>query len=456
MENRIYKFIQLGFFTLEFLIFNIVIHFTFFSSKIGVYDPFGNEISLRFIFNIIWLVAILINRTYSIKNVEHFVALLTSAARTILTFVAFSLGYLVFVKTIYFSEALLFQTFLVILVSIIGFRIGFRFFVFTFMPNGIESKNVVILGQGAIANDLNSFFKAKRILGYNLKKRFEDPTRDSESYIQRLREYCKTNHVEEIYYASNYMSKDFMRKIIDFADNNLIRFRFALDYEGYLRGNTSLEYYDHTPVFTYRKEPLEHLSNRIIKRTFDVIFSSAVILLIYPIMIPLLALMIKLSSPGPVFFVQERSGRGNATFKCLKFRTMTLNAESNSMQATKNDTRVTRLGAILRKTSLDEFPQFLNVFVGQMSVVGPRPHMLQHTEEYGQIVNRFMVRHLVKPGITGNAQVNGYRGNTETDEAMIGRVKHDVYYLENWSLWFDIKIIFYTVYNIFKGEENAY
>ncbi len=456
MENRIYKFIQLGFLIFELLIFNAVIHLTFFNSTVGVYDPFGSEVSLWFVFNVVWLTSILINRTYLVKNLERSISLVSSGTRTIVTFIAFILSYLVFVKTIYFSEQLLFQTFLLITLCIIGFRLAFRFCVFTFMPNGIEAKNVVILGQGAIANDLNSFFKTKRILGYSLKKRFDDPTRDSDTYIKELSNYCHENKVEEIYYASNFMSKEFMRKIIDFADNNLIRFRFALDYQGYLRGNTSLEYYDQTPVFTYRKEPLEHLSNRVIKRIFDIFFSSIVILLIYPIMFPVLAVLIKLSSPGPVLFVQDRSGRNNETFRCYKFRTMTVNTNSNSTQATKNDARVTRLGAFLRKTSLDEFPQFLNVLIGNMSVVGPRPHMLQHTEDYGKIVNRFMVRHLVKPGISGHAQVCGFRGNTENDEAMEGRVKHDVYYLENWSLLFDLKIVFYTVYNIFKGEENAF
>jgi len=456
MENRLYRFIQLGLFTIELLLFNLIIHFTFFSQKIGVYDPFGNEVSVWMMFNITWVTSVLINKTYHIRNIEKLSTLVSAAGKTLITFMAFTLGYLVFVKTIYFSETLLFQTFSAVVFSIIGFRVVFRFLIFYFMPNGIDSKNVVILGEGAIANELNSFFKNKRILGYNLKKKFEDPTRDSETYLSQLKSYCKANKVEEIYYASNYMSKDFMRKIIDFADNNLIRFRFALDYQGYLRGNTSLEYYDHTPVFTYRKEPLEHLTNRIMKRLFDIVFSSLVILLVYPIMMPILAVLIKISSKGPVFFVQERSGRKNETFKCFKFRTMTVNSSSDKMQAVKGDARITKLGAFLRKTSLDEFPQFLNVFIGNMTVVGPRPHMLQHTEDYGKIINRFMVRHLVKPGITGHAQVSGFRGNTENDEAMEDRVKYDVYYLENWSIWFDVKIVFLTVYNVFKGEENAF
>ena len=166
--------------------------------------------------------------------------------------------------------------------------------------------------------------------------------------------------------------------------------------------------------------------------------------------------MIKLSSKGPVLFKQLRSGVNNEEFVCYKFRSMTISTDADSKQATQADIRVTWLGKFLRKSSLDEFPQFINVLMGDMSIVGPRPHMLLHTEEYSALINKYMVRQLVKPGITGIAQVRGYRGETKELQDMEGRVRLDVWYIENWSLSLDINIIFQTILNLFKGDEKAY
>jgi lipopolysaccharide/colanic/teichoic acid biosynthesis glycosyltransferase len=167
-------------------------------------------------------------------------------------------------------------------------------------------------------------------------------------------------------------------------------------------------------------------------------------------------LLIKLESRGPVFFIQKRSGKDDEPFWCFKFRSMKVNTESDEVQATKDDPRITRIGAFMRRTSLDELPQFFNVFLGNMSICGPRPHMLLHTKQYSTSINKFMVRHLLKPGITGWAQVNGLRGETESPELMQKRVEYDLWYMENWSLMLDVKILFMTIINMFKGEKNAY
>jgi len=219
---------------------------------------------------------------------------------------------------------------------------------------------------------------------------------------------------------------------------------------------TNMEFYGDLPVLVLKDEPLHRLRNKIIKRTFDIFFSSLVILLIFPILLPVVALLIKRESPGPVFFIQKRTGYFNKPFRCFKFRTMKVNSDSDRKQATKGDNRITKIGAFLRKTNLDEFPQFFNVFLGHMSVVGPRPHMLNHTEDYARLIDDFMIRHQVKPGITGWAQINGYRGPTETVNKMAKRVEYDVWYIENWGFLLDIKCIIRTVTNMFKGEENAF
>jgi putative colanic acid biosynthesis UDP-glucose lipid carrier transferase len=243
--------------------------------------------------------------------------------------------------------------------------------------------------------------------------------------------------------------------LISFAENNLIRFKILPDFRGFDNKKIKINFYDNVPVLTIRKEPLENISNRILKRLFDMLFSSLVILLIFPWVFPIIAILIKLSSKGPVFFKQLRSGRDNNAFYCYKFRSMRVNSLADELQAKKNDPRITRIGKVLRKTSLDEMPQFFNVLIGNMSVVGPRPHMLKHTEEYSKVVNNFMVRHFVKPGITGLAQVKGFRGETTDPFLMQKRVEHDVWYIENWSILLDIKVIVLTLWSITIGDENA-
>jgi len=212
----------------------------------------------------------------------------------------------------------------------------------------------------------------------------------------------------------------------------------------------------HFPVISSRAEPLENVNNKMFKRIFDICFSVFVIVFVLSWLIPLIALLIKLETKGPVFFKQQRSGKNNLPFFCLKFRSMSVNSEAHIKQATKFDSRITKVGAFIRKTSIDELPQFFNVLAGNMSVVGPRPHMLQHTEQYSAIIDKFMVRHLLLPGITGWAQVNGLRGETNLEGDMEKRVEADIWYLENWSMLLDLKIAFLTVWQIFTKNDKVY
>lgn len=185
-------------------------------------------------------------------------------------------------------------------------------------------------------------------------------------------------------------------------------------------------------------------------------FSLIVILGLLSWLTPVLAILITLESKGPVFFRQSRNGVDNREFYCYKFRSMAPNHDADNYQATKNDMRITKIGKIIRSTSIDELPQFYNVFFGTMSVVGPRPHMVKHTNEYSDKVDKYMVRHFVKPGITGLAQVRGYRGEIEKDADILNRTKFDIFYIENWSMFLDIKIMVQTVINAVKGEAKAY
>lgn len=209
------------------------------------------------------------------------------------------------------------------------------------------------------------------------------------------------------------------------------------------------------PCMVHTFTPLNRGINPLIKRAFDLVVSGT-FLLVSPIIFIPIAIAIKCTSKGPVFFKQKRTGIHGSEFMCYKFRSMKVNVDADRLQATEDDPRKTKLGDFLRRSSLDELPQFYNVFVGNMSVVGPRPHMISHTEEYTRLVDKYMIRHAVKPGITGWAQVNGYRGGTKHLWQMEKRVEYDVWYITNWNIFLDFKIVLMTIFNGLRGEENAY
>ena len=192
-----------------------------------------------------------------------------------------------------------------------------------------------------------------------------------------------------------------------------------------------------------------------LKRLLDIVFSLLVFPLFGLILIPV-AIAIKLDDGGPVFYKSARVGKGFQKFNMLKFRSMKVNDEADSKQATADDPRKTRFGDFLRRSNIDELPQFINVFKGEMSIVGPRPHMLAHTEIYAQLIDKYMVRHFIKPGVTGWAQTNGFRGETKELSQMEGRVKADIWYMEHWTLLLDLYIIYKTIANVIIGEKNAY
>jgi len=236
----------------------------------------------------------------------------------------------------------------------------------------------------------------------------------------------------------------------------MIKVKLIGDSRSFQQKALELEQFDQIPVFNISTIPLDDIRNQITKRIFDLVFSSIVIVTVLSWMIFVIAIAIKLDSRGPVFFRQRRSGKGNKPFDCLKFRTMILNPEADTKQATADDPRITKLGAFLRKTSLDEFPQFLNVALGDMSIVGPRPHPIKLNEKFKPLVNKYMIRHYVKPGITGLAQVMGYRGETRHVHEMRNRIKLDRFYIENWSFYFDMKIVVQTAASVLTGNPKAY
>jgi exopolysaccharide biosynthesis polyprenyl glycosylphosphotransferase len=244
--------------------------------------------------------------------------------------------------------------------------------------------------------------------------------------------------------------------LVRYTESHFLKIKLLPDIKGLIFDDLELEFYSNLPIVSFRREPLQNEMNAALKRVFDVVFSSLVLVSICSWLFPIIAILIRLDSKGPVFFFQKRSGRAGKDFLCMKFRTMVVNEEADTRQATRNDNRITRLGRFLRETNIDELPQFINVLLGDMSVVGPRPHMIRHTEEYSKTISNYMLRHLIKPGVTGLAQAKGYRGQTNDNYSMRNRVRVDILYIERWSFFLDIKVIGLTLINMMRGQDNAY
>lgn len=358
-----------------------------------------------------------------------------------------------------FSRTIL-LTFLLFAILFLTGKIGFLLWRRAWRAQLIDYKPVIILGASILGQELKKHMEGQMILGYKVVGFFDDNSEPDlkQTLLGNLDEaiaFAKKNRIKEIFCVLPDSCLPKIHLLMREADREMIRFKMVPDIQDYFKKNVTVQWFGHLPILSARTEPLEIKINQVLKRGFDLLISSLVIIFILSWVIPLLGLLIKLGSPGPVFFRQLRSGKDNEPFYCLKFRSMVVNAEADSVQATKSDSRITRLGAFIRKNSIDELPQFINVFLGEMSVVGPRPHMLQHTAEYSALIDQFMVRHLVLPGITGWAQVKGFRGQTIAQDSMEERVKADIWYLENWSLLLDMKIVFLTAWHVIIGNENA-
>ena len=268
--------------------------------------------------------------------------------------------------------------------------------------------------------------------------------------------YMRTHRVDEVY-CDFTLDHDFLSRVYLHCENSFVRFFDVPDIYGYLNRKLLVSNVSDVPVLAVRDEPLLNPFNRFLKRAFDIVFSGGVLLFLFLPLFVVVAIVIKRKSPGPIFFRQKRTGMDGKDFWCLKFRSMHVNDQADTLQATENDPRKYPFGDFMRRTNIDELPQFINVFLGDMSVVGPRPHMLKHTEQYSELIGRYMVRHLAKPGITGWAQVNGLRGETRELRDMERRVRHDIWYVEHWTFGLDLRIIVKTVTNMIFGDKgNAY
>ena len=418
---------------------------------------------LIIIYNAVWILVALMLQLYELKQLKRLDQILFNLFKAfafnilILTAILFSL------KASDFSREHLYYTYFLLFGFIMFWRYLAIQLIKLYRKSGYNYSRVVIIGGGEVAQQLNNYFNSDNVLGVKLMGIFSDTeisfkTKEGivSGDLEALELFALKNDIDEIFYTLPLTHTKKIKDLVDFCDKYMLRFKVVPDFRGFLFKRVNIDFFDDVPVITLREEPLRDFVNRFVKRIFDLLFSFFVILLVLSWLYPLIAIWIKLSSKGPVLFKQLRSGVNNEEFLCYKFRSMAISGDSDSKQATEGDARITKFGAWLRKSSLDELPQFFNVFMGDMSIVGPRPHMLLHTEEYSELINKYMVRQLVKPGITGVAQVRGYRGETKELQDMEGRVRFDVWYIENWSLSLDINIILQTIWNVFKGDEKAY
>lgn len=325
---------------------------------------------------------------------------------------------------------------------------------------GFNFKRVIIIGGGALGVRLLNEMLSDAGYGYKVMGFFDDrkgakSIKNYKGPLADVEQFIKENQIDEMYCTISNEKDDTTHKLIKIAEQNAVDYFYVPSINLSLSRTYDMYSIGDLPVLSLRPNPLSSMVNKSIKRIFDLIFST-VFLVISPIIFIPIAICIKITSPGPIFFKQLRTGYRGEEFMCYKFRTMRVNKQSDSMQATKHDPRKTKLGEFLRKTSIDELPQFINVFKGDMSVVGPRPHMIKHTQDYSELIDKYMLRHVIKPGITGWAQVHGLRGQTEELWQMERRVEYDVWYTENWNFMLDMKIIFLTIINAIVGERNAF
>ncbi len=437
---------------------SIIMHL--FIINIGFYyfnkEVFLNTWQVVYI-NISWLVIAYFTKIYRFTRYTKVPEIIK---RLLFQYVVFSLSYLSFYaltdKNLIFKHQVKYLIFAFTAITLV--RILYIYALRKYRLGGYNYRRVVVVGKNDSVNPLIKFFNTRKEFGYHYLGFFDDKIQNSEGFlgkIDTLYTYVLKNNIDEIYCSLSSLSQENIKEIINFGDKNVKVVKLVPDSKD-LISKTKIEYYGFIPVLSIRELPLDKPINRIYKRTFDIIFSLFVIVGILSWLTPILYVLVKLESKGDLFFKQIREGIAGKPFMCYKFRSMGVNSLADEIQATKGDNRVTKIGAILRKTSIDEMPQFINVLKGEMSVVGPRPHMLSQSKIFKEIVDKYMVRHFVKPGVTGLAQVKGYRGEIVTDFDIINRVKYDIFYIENWSFYLDLKIVYLTVKNAVTGEEKAY
>jgi putative colanic acid biosynthesis UDP-glucose lipid carrier transferase len=403
----------------------------------------------------LWCIVVTYTEFYRIYRYTKAFAIGSLVIKQFLIFITIFFSFVGFLKIEYIDTYEIMNYFMILFLSITLMKFSKHFLLKKYRSKlGGNYRRTLIYGVNTNAKALENIFVNRKDYGYIHVKTFDINKQNVK--IEDTFDFLLSNKIGEIYCSYSEMNQEQIKKLIEFTNNNYIQLKFIPGKKDFFVKKTKYEYYDYIPIISYRNIPLDKQVNYWLKRMFDIFFSSLVIIFVLSWLIPIIGILIKLESKGAIFFVQKRNGLNNEEFDCFKFRSMVVRNYVDNNQTTKNDARLTKIGKFIRKTSIDELPQFLNVFLGEMSVIGPRPHMVKHNIDHSSKINQFTVRTYVKPGITGLAQVKGYRGEIRTDKDIINRVRYDLFYIENWTFLLDIKIVLLTVFNVFKGEENAY
>ena len=463
MNRQFERYLQITLVALDLIVLNLVLivcEIVFVNNiNFGGSGAYVNYITVA---NSAWLLVSFFSRLYANSNIFNFELFTKRTLQVYLLWLIILLIYLFFSRELTISRLYIIGT-----LGIFGFSLLVNRFILLgilkyFRTSDFLTKKILILGYNDTAKKLTTYFEEDglnmQILGYieddnNISELSHYPVLAGISDTLRI---AKEMEIKEIFSTITPEQNKFIYELMLQSEKECIRFRIVPNLSIFITREVHIEYYGELPILSLRKEPLDDIGNRIKKRALDIIVSLLVSVFILSWLMPILGLIILIESGWPVLFKQLRTGRNKKPFYCIKFRSMKSNKDADFKQASKSDNRITKFGRFLRKSSLDEFPQFINVLRGEMSLVGPRPHMLKHTTDYSKVVDEYMVRQFIKPGITGWAQINGYRGEITNPEQIKMRVNKDLWYLENWTLWLDIRILFLTVYYVFRGDEKAY
>ena len=463
MNRQFERYLQITLVILDIVALNVLYILCQLILKEGIYFRITNSYIQYWVFsNVIWLLCSFFFRAYVTKVIVNFEYFTKRTIQVYLVWVICILFYLFFLRAFEISRIFIIST-------LMGFGLGLLLnrFLYLGIKNYFKNshhltKKVLILGYNDTAKKLANYFEEDgmntQLMGFiennnNITELSNYPVL---AELENTLRVAKDMDVQEIFSTITPEQNNDIYTLMYQAEKECIRFKIVPNLSVFITRDVHIEYFGDLPILSLRSEPLDDVGNRVKKRMLDIAVSLFVIVFFLSWMVPIFALLIFIESGESVFFKQLRTGKNKKSFYCLKFRSMKSNKDADLKQATENDARVTRLGRFIRKTSLDEFPQFINVFKGEMSLVGPRPHMLKHTTDFSKIVDDYMVRQFLKPGITGWAQINGYRGEITNPEQIKMRVDKDLWYLENWNLWLDIQILFLTVYYVLRGDKNAF
>ena len=463
MNRQFERYLQITLVVLDLVVLNMVYLLSQFFFKDSInFQSLDAYVIYWVVYNSFWLVLSFFLRTYATNTTISFEAFTKRTIQVYLIWIIFIMFYLFFSRELVISRLFVFINIILVGLALLTNRFLYLGINKYFRNSDFLTKKVIILGYNETAKKLAKYFEEDglntELIGYveneeNISELSHYPILAD---VKNTLQVAKKWNVQEIFSTITPEQNKEIYDLMHQSEKECIRFKIVPNLSIFITREVHIEYFGELPILSLRSDPLEDVGNRIKKRSLDVVVSLFTMIFILSWLIPLVGLLIFIESGFPIFFKQLRTGKNKKSFYCLKFRSMKSNQDADLKQATNNDARVTRIGRILRKTSLDEFPQFINVFRGEMSLVGPRPHMIKHTSDYSKVVDDYMVRQFIKPGITGWAQINGYRGEINNPEQIKMRVNKDLWYLENWSLWLDIQILFLTVYYIFRGDKNAY